>query len=64
MTIAVKQLLDSFDALPACDKHQAVAEMLRRIAGAAEGDFPEESLVQRADELFRALDDEEAGHAR
>lgn len=62
MTASVRQLLDSFDALSEADKHQAAVEILRRFGGA--GDLPEAALVEAADELFRALDAEEAGHAR
>jgi hypothetical protein len=62
MTAAVQQLLSTFDALPAPEKHDAVVEILRRF-GAAAGDLPEESLLAAADELFLALDVEEAGHA-
>ena len=63
MTATVRQLLDSFDALPEADKHQAAVEILRRYGGTAEGDLPEAALVEAADELFRALDAEEADHA-
>jgi hypothetical protein len=63
MTATVQQLLDSFEALPEADKHQVTVEILRRSAAAAEGDLPEAALVEAADELFRALDAEEAGHA-
>jgi hypothetical protein len=63
MTMTVRQLLDSFDALCDADKHQALVEMLRRFGGTAEGDLPDAALVEAADELFRALDAEEAGHA-
>jgi hypothetical protein len=63
MTTAVQQLLNSFDALPEADKHQAAVEILRRVSGSVEGDLPETALVEAADELFRALDAEEAGHA-
>ena len=63
MTAAAQQLLDSFDALPDADKHQVGVEILRRFAGAAGGDLPESALVGAADELFRTLDEEEAGHA-
>ncbi|HJT75712.1 MAG TPA: hypothetical protein VJ739_00770 [Gemmataceae bacterium] len=63
MTAPVRQLLDSFDALPDADKHQAAVEILRRYA-AAVGDLPEAALVEAADELFRALDAEEAGRAQ
>jgi hypothetical protein len=62
MTATVQQLLDSFDALSDTDKHQAAIEILRRVGG-AEGDLPETALAEAADELFRALDAEEAGHA-
>jgi hypothetical protein len=63
MTTAVQQLLASFDALSEVEKHQAAVEVLRRVSGSAEGDLPEAALVEAADELFRALDAEEAGHA-
>lgn len=63
MTATVRQLLDAFDALSDAEKHQAAVEILRRYAGPAEGDVPERALVEAADELFRALDAEEAGDA-
>jgi hypothetical protein len=63
MTATVRQLLDSFDTLSDADKHQVAVEILRRFGSAAEGDLPEAALVEAADELFRALDAEEAGHA-
>ena len=63
MSSAVQQLLDSFDARPEADKHQAAIEILRRVVPEAEGDVPEAALVEAADELFRALDAEEAAHA-
>jgi hypothetical protein len=62
MTASVQQLLESFDALPAADKHQAAVEILRRFTVEIKGDLPEEALVTAADELFRALDDQEARH--
>jgi hypothetical protein len=64
MSVAAQQLLESFDALPEADKHQVAVEILRRFGYAAEGDLPENALVEAADELFRALDQEEAGHAQ
>jgi hypothetical protein len=63
MSAAVQQLLDSFDALAEADKHQVAVEILRRFASTGTGDLPEEALLGAADELFRALDDEEARHA-
>jgi len=61
---AVQQLLESFEALPEADKHRAAVEIFRRVSAAGEGDMPESALVEAADELFRALDAEEAGHAQ
>jgi hypothetical protein len=63
MTEPAKQLLDSFDTLSDADKHWVAVEILRRFGGATEGDVPDAALVEAADELFRALDAEEAGHA-
>jgi hypothetical protein len=63
MTATVRQFLDYFDALSDADKHLAAVEILRRVAAAPYGALPEEALVEAADELFRALDAEEAGHA-
>jgi hypothetical protein len=63
MTAAVRQLLESFDALPEADKHQAAVEILRRAITGTTGDLPESTLIEAADELFRTLDKEESGHA-
>ena len=63
MTAPVQQLLDTFDALSDADKHLTAVEILRRFAGAAHGELLDCALVEAADELFRALDAEEAGHA-
>jgi hypothetical protein len=64
VSTAVQKLLDAFDSLDEVDKQQATTEILRRLADAdAAGDLPEETLLDAADELFRALDAEEARHA-
>jgi hypothetical protein len=63
MNAAVQQLLQSFDALPAVDKHQAVVEILRRESAIFAVDIPEAGLVDTADQLFLALDAEEAAQA-
>jgi hypothetical protein len=63
MTTTVKQLIASFEALPAAEKHQAAVEILRRFTGTVEGDLPDDALAGAADELFRMLDEEEAAHA-
>ena len=64
MNAAVQQLLNAFDALPEADKHQVTIEILRRVSPATEGDVPESALVEAAEELFLALDTEEASHAQ
>ena len=64
MDTAVQRLLDAFDALPEANKHQAAVEIFRRVSSAAEGDVPESALVEAAEDLFRALDAEETGHAQ
>jgi hypothetical protein len=63
VTAAVQQILALFDSLPDAEKRQAAVEILRRLPTSAQGDLPERALVEAADELFRALDAEEAGHA-
>jgi hypothetical protein len=63
MSAAVQHILESFNALTEADKHQVAVEILRRCGIVGTGDLPEKALVEVADELFRALDVEEAGHA-
>jgi hypothetical protein len=60
---AVQQILDSFDALPEADKHRVAVEILRRDP-TIHGDVPEAGLIETADELFCALDAEEAANAQ
>ena len=64
MTPAVQQLLEAFEALSEADKHRAAVEILRRSSSAVAGDVPEAALVEAAEELFRALDAEEAANAQ
>ncbi len=61
MTEAINKLLEEFDALPFAEKDVALAELLRRHS--PQGDLPFESLHAVADELFHALDAEEAARA-
>jgi hypothetical protein len=63
MNTTVQKVLESFDALSENDKHRAAVEILRRVSSDAAGDTPESALVEAADELFRALDAEEASNA-
>jgi hypothetical protein len=61
MTTTVKRLLDTFDALPDPEKHQAAVEILKRAQAQAPADLPDAALVEAADELFQGLDTAEAG---
>ena len=63
MTTAVRQLLSSFEALPAPEQREATLEILRRAGVLAEGDIPEDILAEAADELFCQMDAEEATDA-
>lgn len=63
MNSIVQQLLESFDALPEADKHRVAVAILQRVSADVQGDIPETALLEAADELFRALDAEEASHA-
>ena len=63
MSATARELLDSFDALPDADKHQVAVEILRQFTSSSGRDLPEDTLVGMADELFRTLDEEEAGNA-
>ena len=64
MTSAVKQLLNSFEALPECDKQEAAAEVLRRSLRAGYPPLCEEALTAAAEELFLDLDAAEAVDAQ
>lgn len=56
MTQAAKKLLDEFDALPAQDRAELLAELLRH-AALAPHDLPQDDdLVAAADDLFAELD--------
>lgn len=63
MNTTVQQVLQSFDVLSESDKHRVAVEILRRVSADAAGDIPESALVEAAEELFRALDAEEANDA-
>lgn len=63
MTTSVQQVLDTFDALSDTEKHQAALEILRRLDSGKAGGIPDTALVGLANELFLALDEQEAGHA-
>ena len=64
MTIAVQQLLASFESLTDAEKQEAAAEVLRRSLRQDYGPLSEETLIAAADQLFLDLDAREAadGH--
>jgi hypothetical protein len=63
MTTAVRQLLDSFDALSETEKHQATVELLRRVQRDPFEAVPDEAFVAAAEELFLEFDAREAADA-
>jgi predicted HAD superfamily phosphohydrolase len=60
MTASVQRILESFERLPEDEKREVVLEILRRTPFFDLPDLSDEELVQSADELFLALDREEA----
>ncbi len=63
LNVQVKELLHSFDALPQTDQRLFAFEILRKTI---QFDFPpleDDELVYHAEELFLALDQEEAVNA-
>jgi hypothetical protein len=62
MSDRVRDLIASFDALPEPDRREAVVEILRRVPRSG-SDLSAAALDELADELFAALDDEEAARA-
>jgi hypothetical protein len=60
MTALAQEILNSFDRLPAPEQLEIAVEILRRLVNF---DFPpltDEDLVLNAEELFLALDHQEA----
>ena len=60
MTETASQLLNAFDSLPVEEQHQLLAAMLRRAGELPNTFLAEDDLVSLADNLFQALDQEEA----
>jgi hypothetical protein len=60
MTGAVQELLAAFDALTEAEKHDAAAQVLRRVVEGESGDIAEDVLVAAAEELFLEFDAREA----
>ena len=61
MTAGVRELLNSFDQLPEAEQREAATEILRRSLSLELPPIDDETLVERAEELFLNLDRQEAG---
>lgn len=60
MTHAARQLLDSFDSLSEADKHEVLAELLRRLLTTPYSSPSDEDLTRLADLVFQQYDELEA----
>lgn len=60
MSDTASQMLATFDSLPLREQHALLTAMLRRSGELPDTLLAEEHLVELADELFQALDAEEA----
>lgn len=56
MTNAAKQLIDSFEALPEDEKHEVLAQLLRRLISTPYSSPTDEDLVHAADLVFQEYD--------
>jgi hypothetical protein len=62
MTATVKKLLEAFDKLSEAEKHELLAQVIRRTVGAEYGSLTDEELTLVAEERFLERDKEEAVH--
>ena len=60
MTEAVKEWLDSFNALSAEEQREATRLLLARVVAAESCEVAEDTLLAAADDLFSELDAREA----
>jgi len=60
MSETASQLLATFDSLPPQEQHDLITAMLRRSDELPETVLSDDALVDLADNLFQALDMEEA----
>jgi hypothetical protein len=56
MTNAAKQLIDSFEALPEDEKHEVLAQLLRRLMSTPYATLTDEELTQAGDLVFQEYD--------
>lgn len=60
MTNAARQLIDSFEALPEEEKHEVLAQLLRRLMDSPYASPSDEELTRAADLVFQDYDRHEA----
>ena len=60
MTNAVRQLIDSFEALPEQEKHEVLAQLLQRLIGFPYSSLSDDELTHVADFVFQGYDRDEA----
>ena len=61
MTNSAKHLLDSFEALPAEEQHEVLAQLLRRLTDNGYGALADEALLHAPDVVFQDYDRREDG---
>lgn len=60
MTNAAKQLIDSFEALPEEEKHEVLAQLLRRLMSTPYSSPTDDELTHVADLVFQEYDRRES----
>jgi len=60
MTNAARELIDSFEALPEQEKHEVLAQLLRRLMDSPYSLPTDEELTQAADLVFQEYDRRES----
>ncbi len=60
MTNAVRQLIESFEALPEEDKHEVLAQLFRRLIRSPYPSPSDDELTHVADLVFQEYDRDEA----
>ena len=64
MTVAVRNLIDSFNTLSDTEKHEAAMAILKQSLAVGSGDLPDTALSEIADELFQVMDQSESENAK
>ncbi|WP_035986916.1 hypothetical protein [Leptolyngbya sp. KIOST-1] len=62
MTALAQEILNSFDSLPSAEQVEIALEILRRLVNLDFLPLTDDDLALNAEELFLALDQQEADH--